>query len=218
MGEFARRTRLAAGHSNLPFGARPEPDGTPVRRWQAAQGPVRRTKSARTRVGKSLRAAVRIRHPGESRDPEPLAANERRHWAQAFAGATSADAGRRESTARTTRSAGRRPDRGSSCAGGHELLLLGRTLERDGRGLAALDGLGHRVEVAGADLALVLDRGEALVGRRELGLLQLDEGAHLVPRVAVGEVEHRIVEGVEAGQGDELEAVSVGRELALEAR
>jgi len=45
-----------------------------------------------------------------------------------------------------------------------ELLLLGRALERDGGGLRALDGLGDGVEVAGADLALVLDRGEAALG------------------------------------------------------
>src|SRR3546814_9221220 len=67
-------------------------------------------------------------------------------------------------------------------------------------------------------LALVLDRGEALRGRCELGLLQLDERAHLPPRIAMGEVEHRVVQRVEAGQGDELELVAVGRALLLELR
>src|SRR3546814_9018772 len=86
------------------------------------------------------------------------------------------------------------------------------------RSRRALERLGHRGEVAGADHALVLDRGEALVGRCELGLLQLDERAHLPARVAMGEVEHRVVQRVEAGQGDELELVAVGRDLLLELR
>src|SRR5690606_4129984 len=98
-----------------------------------------------------------------------------------------------------------------------ELLLLGRALERDGGRLAALDDLGHRVEVAGTDLALVLDRGEALPRRLEFGLLELDERAHLPAGVTVGELEHRVVERVEAGQGDELEAVAHRRKLLLEA-
>src|SRR5207253_1535698 len=59
-----------------------------------------------------------------------------------------------------------------------ELLVLGGALEGRGRRFA-LDGLGDRIEVAGADLALMLDRGEALRRRGELRFLQLDEGAHL---------------------------------------
>ena len=82
---------------------------------------------------------------------------------------------------------------------------------------ALLDGLGHGVEVAGADFALVLDRGEALLGGGELGLLQLDEGRHVVAGVAVGQVEHRVVQAVEAGQRDELELVAHRAQLALEA-
>ena len=101
---------------------------------------------------------------------------------------------------------------------GLELLLLGRAGQRGGRGLAVLDGLRHRVEVAGADLALVLDRGEATLGGGELGLLQLDERAHLPARVAVGEVEHAVVEAVETGQGDELELVAQLGQLGLERR
>src|SRR5690349_21045481 len=54
-----------------------------------------------------------------------------------------------------------------------ELLVLGRALERSRRGLAALHRLRHRVEIAGADLALVLDRREPLIDCSELGLLQL---------------------------------------------
>ena len=56
----------------------------------------------------------------------------------------------------------------------------------------------HRIEIAGADLALMLDGGEALLGRRELRFLQLDERAHVVARIAVRQVEHRVVEAVEA--------------------
>src|SRR5690606_25024249 len=71
-----------------------------------------------------------------------------------------------------------------------ELLVLSRALER-GRGcMLALDGLRDRIEVAGAHLALVLHRGEALVGRGELGLLQLHERLHVLARVAVGQIEH----------------------------
>jgi hypothetical protein len=96
-----------------------------------------------------------------------------------------------------------------------ELLVFGRALQRGGRGLA-LDGGGHRVEVAGADLALVLHRGEAALGGGEFLLLQLDEGAHVVARVAVGQVEHAVVQAVEAGQRDELELVAHRAQLALE--
>jgi hypothetical protein len=60
--------------------------------------------------------------------------------------------------------------------------------------------------------------GEAALGGGELGLLQLDEGAHVAARVAVRQVEHRVVERVEAGQGDELELVAHRRQLVLEAR
>src|SRR5690606_35909654 len=88
--------------------------------------------------------------------------------------------------------------------GVEELRVLGRALERRGRRFA-LDGGRHGIEVAGADLALVLDRGEAALGRRELGFLQLDERAHLLARIAMGQVEHAVVQRVEAGQRDELE-------------
>src|SRR6185436_8616493 len=91
-----------------------------------------------------------------------------------------------------------------------ELLVLRRTVQRRGRGLAAGHDLGQLVEVAGADLALVLDRGEPLLGGGELLLLQLDEGAHVVARIAVRQLEHRIVESMEAGERDELELVAHG--------
>jgi hypothetical protein len=47
-------------------------------------------------------------------------------------------------------------------------------------------------------------------------LLQLDEGRHVVARVAVRELEHGVVERVEARQRDELELVAHGAQLPLE--
>src|SRR5204863_5410310 len=79
-----------------------------------------------------------------------------------------------------------------------ELLVLGRAVQRRGRGGAAGDDLGDLVEVARAYLALVLDGGEALLGGGEFLLLQLDEGRHAAARVAVRQLEHRVVERVEA--------------------
>src|SRR6185295_4999800 len=96
-----------------------------------------------------------------------------------------------------------------------ELLVFGRAVQRRGRSGAAGDHLRDLVEVAGADLALVLDRGEALLGGGELLLLQLDEGGHAAARIAVRQLEHRVVERVEAGEGDELELVAHSAELAL---
>src|ERR1019366_4520604 len=65
-----------------------------------------------------------------------------------------------------------------------ELLVFGRALER-GRRSVAFDCRRHLIEVARADLALVLDGGEALFRGGELGLLQLHEGAHAVLRIAL---------------------------------
>src|SRR5688572_31175687 len=73
-----------------------------------------------------------------------------------------------------------------------ELLVLGRAVQRGGRGLARGHDLGDLVEVASADLTLVLDRGEAFLHGGEFLLLQLDEGAHVAARVTVRELEHRV--------------------------
>ena len=54
-----------------------------------------------------------------------------------------------------------------------ELRRLGRALERERRRRAGRDDGRHRVEVAGADLALVLGRGVAARLGGELGLLWL---------------------------------------------
>ena len=79
-----------------------------------------------------------------------------------------------------------------------------------------IHGGGDLVEVAGTDLALVLGGGVPALLGGELALLQLDVGAHLVARVAVGQVEHRVVQRVEAGQRDELELEPHGAQLLLE--
>src|ERR687891_707816 len=50
----------------------------------------------------------------------------------------------------------------------------------------------------GADVALVLGRGVAVLLARELGLLQLGVGGHAALVVVAGQLEHRVVEGVEA--------------------
>src|SRR5687767_4097446 len=86
-----------------------------------------------------------------------------------------------------------------------ELGLLGRALERERRARASGDGLCDLVEPAGADLALVLRRRVAGFLERELALLQPHVRGHPLGRIAAGELEHRLVEGVEAREGDELE-------------
>src|SRR3546814_3283121 len=72
------------------------------------------------------------------------------------------------------------------------------------------------LEIPSAHLALMLQCREAALGSGELGLLQIHERAHLVAGVTVGEVEHAVVERMEAGQGDELELVAHRCQLALE--
>src|SRR5690606_27118654 len=74
------------------------------------------------------------------------------------------------------------------------------------------------VEVARADLALVPGRRVAASFGAELRFLQFHVGRHLPFAVARGQVEHGIVERMESGQGDELEAVAHRTELALEVR
>src|SRR5262245_29018315 len=97
-----------------------------------------------------------------------------------------------------------------------ELFFFGGAGERgDGR-LARLHGLRDLVEVTGADLALVTRRSVPLRFGRELGLLQLHVGRHVLRGVAARQVEHAVVERVESRQGDELELVAHGAELALE--
>src|SRR5271165_946114 len=96
-----------------------------------------------------------------------------------------------------------------------ELRALRRARERHGlRGRR--DRLRDQVEVAGARLALVLGGGVAERLVRELRLLQPHVRRHVLVRVAVRELEHGVVECVEPGEGDELEAVPHRRQFLLE--
>src|SRR6202023_4428163 len=88
-----------------------------------------------------------------------------------------------------------------------ELTFFGRARERGGRRRRG-DGCGDPVEVTGTDLALVLGGGVTALLGSELALLQLDVGAHLVAGVAVGQLEHRVVQCVETRQRDGLELES----------
>src|SRR4029079_3462771 len=99
---------------------------------------------------------------------------------------------------------------------GLELLLFSRAPERQGRARATGDRLQHLVEVAGADLALVARGGVALVLELELPLLQADVSGHRLLAIATRELEHGEVDGVEAGERDELEAVAERSQVALE--
>src|SRR5215210_2534901 len=67
-----------------------------------------------------------------------------------------------------------------------ELLLLGRAGEGGGGRDAAGDDLGNVVEVAGADLALVLGRCVAVLLAVDLALLQLGVGGHAPLPVVAG--------------------------------
>src|SRR5215472_3031148 len=96
-----------------------------------------------------------------------------------------------------------------------ELLALGRAGQR-GRGRVRADRRRDEVEVAGADLTLVPRRGVAGCLGSELGVLQFDVGRHAADGIATGEGEHRLVECVEAREGDELELVPHRPELPLE--
>ena len=97
-----------------------------------------------------------------------------------------------------------------------ELRLFGRFVHRRGLDVVAGDDVAHSVEVAGADLALVPGRGVAVDLAGELALLQLGVGGHAALAVAARQLEHAVVERVEAGQRDELELVAHRAELALE--
>src|SRR5699024_1919258 len=99
--------------------------------------------------------------------------------------------------------------------GSAELSGFGGAFQCGGRRVRVDRGR-DQVEVSGADLALMAGRGVSALLSGELALLQVDVGLHLLAGVAVSQIEHRVVERVEAGQGDELELVAHGSELALE--
>src|ERR1700752_727732 len=88
-----------------------------------------------------------------------------------------------------------------------ELSLFGRAGQSGGRRARVHRG-GDAVEVTGTDLALVLGRGVTALLGGELALLQLDVRAHLIAGIAVGQIEHRVIQRVEASKRDELELES----------
>src|SRR5207237_483195 len=98
-----------------------------------------------------------------------------------------------------------------------ELRGLGRFAQRDRRRLAARHRGGDRVEIAGSDLALVTGGGVPRRLTREFGLLQLGISRHAAVAVIARQLEHRMVEAVEARQRHELELVAHRAEFALEA-
>src|SRR5882672_7595116 len=97
-----------------------------------------------------------------------------------------------------------------------ELRGFGRVMERRGRRGAPGDGGRDQVEVAGADFALVARRRIAVLLRGELSLLQAGIGRHAFGLVAARQLEHTMVERVEARQSHELEFVTHRADLALE--
>src|SRR5690606_8322657 len=97
-----------------------------------------------------------------------------------------------------------------------ELRFLGGAPQR-GKFGAAGDHLGELVEVARSHLALVLGGGVTAGFRLEFRLLQLHVGRQLPLAVALLKLEHGVIEGVEACEGDELELVTHRPKFALEA-
>src|SRR6516164_5124375 len=100
-----------------------------------------------------------------------------------------------------------------------KLLRLGGARECGGRGGAARDDVLHLVEVAGADEALVLCGGVAVLTLAfKLRFLQSGIGAHALELVFARKFEHAVVQRMETRKRDELEFVAHRAEFTLEAR
>src|SRR5881396_693181 len=99
-----------------------------------------------------------------------------------------------------------------------DLFSFGRPFHREGRRGPTGDDLADLVEIFGAYERLVLDRPIAHFPRREFFVLKFRVRGHPAGPVVAGELEHREVQGVEAGQGDELETVAHARQFTLERR
>ena len=99
-----------------------------------------------------------------------------------------------------------------------KLRLFGRSGKRVRRGLAAADDLCDLIEVARADFALMTRCGIADRLACKFAFLEIGVRAYAARREIVREREHAVVEGVEAGKGDELEAVAQRKEFAAEVR
>src|SRR5215472_4843083 len=97
-----------------------------------------------------------------------------------------------------------------------KLLGFGRARERGGLRSPAGDREVDGVEIAGTDLALVLDGGVAVLLGGEFRLLQLAVAGHATRAERAGELEARIIEAVEARQRDELVLVTHRGDRLLE--
>src|SRR5207245_8399476 len=93
-----------------------------------------------------------------------------------------------------------------------------RPVHREGRRGAAGDHLADRIEEFGPHEGLVFGRPVPTLPGCELLVLQLRIRGHAARRVTRRELEHRQVERVESGEGDELESVAQLPQFALELR
>src|SRR3546814_14566508 len=84
-----------------------------------------------------------------------------------------------------------------------------------GRTGAASERLRDAIEIAGADFTLVARRGVARGFAGEFGLLELGISGHPAILIATRQLEHAVVELVEARERDELDFVSHRAQLAL---
>src|SRR5262249_18280743 len=100
--------------------------------------------------------------------------------------------------------------------GRRELLYFGGVMHgRCGR-LAAAHRHGDKIKVPGADLMLMARGSVAVRFAGELFLLELRIGHHAVTFVRVCQLEHAVIERMEAGQCDELEPIAHLRKSLLE--
>ena len=97
-----------------------------------------------------------------------------------------------------------------------KLFVFSGSLECRHRTIATADRHCYCIVVGHPDLSLVLVCGETELRLREFVLLDLRVGGHAVVPVIPGQFKHGVVEGMEAGQGDELEPVSEFAKLRLE--
>jgi hypothetical protein len=107
---------------------------------------------------------------------------------------------------------------GGSAVDAVELLLFGAAGQRCDGGRSGHDGLRNGIEVPGAHLTLVSRGRVAHPLGTELGLLQGDVRTHLRLAIAAGQLEHGVIQCVEAGERDELELLAHRHQFVLKAR
>src|ERR1700731_376457 len=103
-----------------------------------------------------------------------------------------------------------------SCRLINKLFSLCGPFHCRGGGLATGNGLGHFIEISSADKTLVPDCGITFFRAPELLFLKARIRRHAFARVPMREFKHAVIQGMEAGQRDELELVSHGGQLTLE--